>query len=346
MASLLELRKTSDAAISRLATERAAELALRAVAQAETSLPADSLVTVHVRMTALAALTCIGQTPELMASPDAPQRMVALMTAAWEDDARMLALSRCNLEALGKRWRAGTLAAPSETDILYFSRIPGTDAHGVGARMSAFAACDAMISWPMAAQDAAALRDARDAISALLDADASGKLFPPLPPGGVRGKNTENPVVAVLSLAGVLLIRLQMPLYNRTVPQCARLRRVLGLSRAQNDALAALRERMLTEAYGEGLAGIARSLQANYAGMREMGDTRAASAAAAVAKYGLQRCSLPACAAQEPAARSYKKYSRCGQAYYCCAAHQQEDWRRHKHEDGCKKPEADAAPSA
>ena len=343
MAAIFELLAASCAAAGRVAIERATELALRALALAEATLPADSLVTVHVRKTTTYTMACAGQTAELMTAPDVVDRTAALFKAAWENDARMVSLSRRNLEALGSRWRAGTLAVPSEAEMLYFSHIPGTDARGVGARMCAFVAGEVLF-WPNAAFEAAVLRDAHDAITALLDADARGELFLPLPPGGRRSENSEDPVAAVQGLAVVLLARPDASSFNRTAQQRARLLRDLDLSRGQTDALAAIGVRVAPEHHGPAFAGsAAASSQANGARMRAVGGAAAASAAAAAAKYGLQRCALPACAAQEPAARTYKRCSRCGQAYYCCVAHQQADWKRHKHEDGCKKPAADAA---
>lgn len=340
MKSLLELRAAADAAAGRLAPERAVELVLRAVARAEATLPADSLVTVHVRINALATLACACHSAELMTAPDAPQRLAARFQAAWDDDARLVAMSRRSLEALGNRWRAGTLAAPSEAEVIYFSRIPGTDAHGAGARLCVFTASDAISCWRLAALDASALRDAHDTLSAVLEADARGVLFPPLPPGGMRSRSAEDPSGPLMALTRVLFET--TPLINRTVQQRATIRRDLGLSHAQMNALIAMCQRAQHEAYGEAFSDDAAMRQASAAMMREAGGVAAGKAAAAVAKYGLQRCSLPACAAQEPAARTYKRCSRCSQAYYCCAAHQQDDWRRHKREDGCKKP-ADAA---
>jgi hypothetical protein len=58
-----------------------------------------------------------------------------------------------------------------------------------------------------------------------------------------------------------------------------------------------------------------------------------------VARHGLRACALPGCGAVEPHAKAFKVCSRCRRPAYCCAAHQQQDWRRHKREgDGCKAP--------
>jgi hypothetical protein len=58
-------------------------------------------------------------------------------------------------------------------------------------------------------------------------------------------------------------------------------------------------------------------------------------AAADVARHGLRACALPGCGATEPQPKAFKLCSRCRRACYCSAAHQQQDWRRHKREDAC-----------
>jgi hypothetical protein len=58
-------------------------------------------------------------------------------------------------------------------------------------------------------------------------------------------------------------------------------------------------------------------------------------AAADVARHGLRQCALPGCGATEAQPKAFKVCSRCRKAAYCSAAHQQEDWRRHKRADAC-----------
>jgi hypothetical protein len=58
-------------------------------------------------------------------------------------------------------------------------------------------------------------------------------------------------------------------------------------------------------------------------------------ATADVARHGLRLCALPGCGATELQPKAFKVCSRCRGAAYCSAAHQQQDWRRHKREDGC-----------
>jgi hypothetical protein len=69
------------------------------------------------------------------------------------------------------------------------------------------------------------------------------------------------------------------------------------------------------------------------------GNKQAREAAAAdVARHGLRACALPGCGAVEPHPKAFKLCGRCRGAVYCSAAHQREDWRRHKRDDGCKAP--------
>jgi hypothetical protein len=58
---------------------------------------------------------------------------------------------------------------------------------------------------------------------------------------------------------------------------------------------------------------------------------------------GLRRCALPSCAVEEPHVSAFKRCSRCNTAKYCCAAHQRDDWPRHKHADCTPKAPADEA---
>jgi hypothetical protein len=57
----------------------------------------------------------------------------------------------------------------------------------------------------------------------------------------------------------------------------------------------------------------------------------------------LRRCALPECDATEPQPKAFKLCGRCRAAAYCSAAHQQADWRRHKHYDACAPPGNDSS---
>jgi hypothetical protein len=63
------------------------------------------------------------------------------------------------------------------------------------------------------------------------------------------------------------------------------------------------------------------------------GDVR--RAADDVARHGLRVCALPGCGATEPQPKTFKVCGRCRRVCYCSAAHQTQDWRRHKRADTC-----------
>ena len=337
---LRELLSAARAAGRRLACARSNELWQRTLAQAEATLSAQAVVTVHIRDLALKAMAVNAMQDIAMhmtTALDISERMMEITVAAWKQNPRLVAMSRRNLEVLVGKWRAGKLDALSVEERVYFMCSRDTPLRGAGARLCAASARDAVAFWPPDALDAAALRNVHDAICAVLEADAAGELFP----GDMLARQrqmsrdereeTGHPVM----MLGQELFE-GVPISGRTPQQMEQLVRDLGLSKAQLSALSALQLR--TEDETIDYQNMGAQMASMEAEMREVGHDAAARAAAAAAKYGLQRCALPACAAQEPAARTYKRCGRCGQAYYCCVEHQQADWRRHKHEDGCKKP--------
>jgi hypothetical protein len=103
------------------------------------------------------------------------------------------------------------------------------------------------------------------------------------------------------------------------------LRRVCGLSRAEEEAL---RRMVHWNRSLDGTPWLSR-LQAHVAEQQQ-------NAAADVARHGLRACALPECAHTEPHPKAFKLCGRCRGAAYCSVAHQQADWRRHKRADGCK----------
>jgi hypothetical protein len=324
---LLELRLASRLAANRLAPARAIELALRSVALAEETLPPDSLSTVHLRWDALLRLSQQRVTGEDMSAPDGVERMQALMKAAWLEDARLVALSRRNLAILHGRWRAGTLGTPRPDELAYCTCMAGADARRAGARVFVVCAKDALVCWPPAALDEAALRQVDGAVCAMLEADARGELRDVRLPGtlvGSRPPHLEEASRAVWELCHVL-DRAALP----------RLLALGGFACEQLGALRALHERLQREeTLGSEVYEKARELTST------LGVVATANAAAALAQHGLRRCALPACGAQEPAPRTYKKCGRCGAVHYCCGDHQAADWKRHKREDGCRAPDA------
>ena len=327
---LHELLSAARTAGRRLASARSNELWQRTLAQAEATLSVESLVTAHIRDRAVNQTILNAIQADIVTAPGVERRTKELMTAAWQQqNTHLLAMSRRNLDVLLSKWRAGTLSALSVEERVFF--LCGTDIplSGIGARLCLTTVRDAVGFWPYAALDAAALRDINDAICALLEADAAGELFPG---NMLQPQNTDSGAVndgaagvAVLMLCRVLIDH--APIGTLTERQIVQLVRDLGLSSVQVNALSALQMRTESEMSAGRDEASQRAL--TDADIRELSNDVAARAAAAEAKYGLQRCTLPGCAAQEPAARTYKKCGRCGQAYYCCVEHQQADWKRH-----------------
>jgi hypothetical protein len=331
LAPVLELRRTSECAAVRLAHARSNELALRAVALAEETLPRDSLVTVHVRWEAVSRIELQSLPANILAVPDAGERMTAAVYGSWSDDARLVALSKQNLAALHLRWRAGALDAPNADEYAFFRFPPAVDARRAGARLCALTAWEAVDRWPLPALDDAALRDLRGVLCAVLEAEARGALCDALPPGGT---SLEDPSFVVWQLCRTLL-RAGTSLNLERVAQRAHRLQDLRLTHAQTAALRTLHQRMQ-----QGLHPNAEGFRLIHARATEACANRAALAAAELERHGLRSCALPACGAEEPAPRTFKKCGRCGAAHYCCPAHAAADWKRHKREDACKAPAA------
>ena len=161
----------------------------------------------------------------------------------------------------------------------------------------------------------------------------------------------------VRGVAGAL--RAVLTLYEHGVWQEGQRRRVRGL--ALTAASASLVQRLLRSAFGDGATsvGLLRAMRATCGltrqeeaalllrvlpGVTQIAgeDTSSAEletlerrAAEDVARHGLRQCALPGCGATEPQPKAFKVCGRCRRACYCSAAHQQQDWRRHKREDAC-----------
>ena len=324
---LIDLYTSSIAASNRNARPRALEFGLRAVALAETALPAGSLVTAELRAHVIVLLPVQAAAAEMVTTPDAMARMQLLYATAWRDDPRLVATSRQNLEALRRRWRAGTLAAPCAEEHAFLLSTLGADARLFGARLFLNTAQEVLQHWPPDKLDAAALAHLRDAIAAVLEADARGELIPAVRPEGLDDDPAQDVLCFIRELLGGNCMN------QRTPQQRIKLARDL-LTPTQAHALQAMTRRLLPL-----ISCDERARERARAEMVAMSSAVAAATATDVARHGLQRCALPSCAAQEPAPRTYKRCSRCAAAFYCCVAHQRQDGKRHKREDGCKKPE-------
>lgn len=331
LAPLLEQRTAANTASSRLLHARATELAQRSVALAEATLPADSLVVVHVRSLHLTEIMVASAfTLEQVSADGWTERVLEQHDAAWRDNPRVVSLSRSGLETMGRRWRSGTLNTLSAEERLYFGATPSLRARGAAERLWTYLAAKAVCAWPPAALDAAALRDVKDAVCALLEADARGEL-----PTGAdlpRPGESDDPVSAVFTLCEGLLGGARRSL--RTKEEQAQLLRDSGLTKAQAQALEGVRTRLQASILAHN--DMHATLAATQVAMDGLRSRAVATASARLAKHGLQRCTLPSCAVQEPSPRTYKRFGRCHAVYYCCADHSKADWKRHKHEDGCK----------
>jgi hypothetical protein len=185
--------------------------------------------------------------------------------------------------------------------------------------------------WPPLSEppaEEARLRGVHGALMAVLQRLPQFRLGPqPQQPPSAEGQLILDPTSAQ-SLNDLLFrVASERPEVDKTLR--GRLREVCGLSQADVESLQMIgiylvARESLREASGRG---------SELSGMYE--DTRD-RAAADLARYGLRRCALPSCDAQEPHPKFFKLCGRCRGVVYCCPEHSKEDWKRHKREDGCK----------
>jgi hypothetical protein len=301
VAPLLRLTREIHEAHNVARFARALELSERALADAEATLPHDSLVVAYLLGTVICSRTAFTQ--NVAAAAQTPGYTDAL-TAAWARDEQALALAQRCLALLHARWRAGAvffLVTLEETAFLKKKKkgppFPGVDVYVACAR-------DAALYWPALhapAEEEARVRGVHGALCAALEARACGRHL-----------------TAVDALEKLLTFRLLEP-PRGLLPQ---LRSVCGLTPADEIAL----QRLLQESKIMLYAVV--SAADMLASIQERG-------AVDVAHHGLRRCALPSCDAQEPHPKLFKLCGRCRGAAYCCAAHAAEDWKRHKREDGC-----------
>jgi hypothetical protein len=266
------------------------------------------------------------------------QRAQAACVAAWRAEPRAVALSQRALALLLARCAAGTLFAPLTAVELAATNTGGDADEENGeaprARQNRHplppqrAAClfsvaqDAVASWPPLRDPAAEEARLRGVAGA---ARAALELYNHY--GGAtryRQRARGLPLAAhdAVFVFGVLARALdESGAFDGLVHK---LRAINALTRAEENAL---RRRVLPAVLQLANAGQA-SLMSNHAE-----DER--RAAEDVARHGLRACARPGCAATEPQPKAFKVCARCRRACYCSAAHQQQDWRRHKREDAC-----------
>jgi hypothetical protein len=316
VAPLLQLKHAAVRVSNLGRLARAVELYERVVAEAEATLPRNSLVTA----------SCLGDAKSARfecASAALRDGNNALKSgdfeATWSRDEHILLLSQRCMSLCHDRFRAGTLFTLTPEELAFFAGawIPAALQGAV-----AFWTCahDAASFWPPThtrAEEETRLHAIYDALRAALDVEPRGLLHG----GGAPAGAQLTPIVSA-AIARELLVRFVL---NDDVGGglLEQLRRVCGLTRVEEEAL----RRMVD--WNCGPQAWSPHLQATLAGQQQR-------AAADVARHGLRACALPECAQTEPHPKAFKVCGRCRAGLYCSAAHQAEDWRRHKRADGCK----------
>jgi hypothetical protein len=233
------------------------------------------------------------------------------------------ALSLRSLDIFDARWRAGTLLAPSAEETAYFQLID-RDPLTRPAELYITCAQQALATWlpcALPAEDAPRLRAVYGALRAALALDGAQLAW--LEPERVVVRHSVADLArAALDAAGAHCVgALARQLH-------AQLHAADALSQAEQGAL-----RALTRSFD---AAVAAGDAASYADARgAVQEERRRCAAADAARHGLRACAAPKCGKKEAHAKEFKVCGRCRGVAYCCAAHQQADWRRHKREDGC-----------
>jgi hypothetical protein len=325
VARVLELARAAEHAQGRVRLLRAHELFARALAAADAVLPRDSLVaaTLLYSMINTHVIWRAGIGEERTAS-------VMRMAAAWRDDVgTLLPWAQRGMNVLHARWRAGTLFTLTPEERAYCAGMGVPPLRAAGGEAYIAFAHEALTVWPpalrSAAEQEARLRGVHGALRAALELHARGYLRPGALQDAMHLQDEFPRAVAeMVSFALSDLRRVQQ------------LRAVCGLTRAEEAALRALGPPLLSPSAILGRLQRAAAVDDSARKLRD-------GAAADVARHGLRACALPDCAAAEPHPKAFKLCARCRTAAYCCAAHQQQDWRCHKRDDGCRTADATAS---
>jgi hypothetical protein len=321
VAPLLQLKRAAGHAFNLGRLARAVELYERAVAAAEATLPRDSLITAgciadakSMRIEQATAAVQGGNTP----------LACGVLAAAWSCDKQILVLSQHCLSLCTHRFRAGTLFTPTPEEVAYFAE-DWVTAPLHGAATFWLCAHDAAVRWPPAhtrAESETRLHAIYSALRTALDVVTHGLLHGGATPTGAQMSTAAGTGAAALTRDNLLMRVLSDSGAGGLLEQ---LRRVCGLTRAEEQALRRMvdwNQLLVAHPWSSCLQAIDAEKQQN--------------AAADVARHGLRACALPECAQTEPHPKAFKLCGRCRAVVYCCAVHQQQDWRRHKREDGCK----------
>jgi hypothetical protein len=236
-----------------------------------------------------------------------------------------LSLSQRCLALFHARWRAGSLLAPTPQEVAFFG------GGAVQAQLNTiffYISCANLAvagGWPRnlrsRAEEAAHVHGIYGALRMALEADAQGiKLADASPNGDDVGA----------------AVRIFFSLLHQTLNEdnmLRQLRATCGLTRDDEAALWQLVQRAGAHTPAE--QSVKNVEEMTRISIRALAADRE-RASADVARHGLRACALPECGQAEPHPKAFKLCGRCRGVVYCSAAHQQEDWRRHKRDDGCK----------
>jgi hypothetical protein len=351
VATLLQLFDAAMHAYKRGRKARSLELCERALAAAAASrLPLDSLIFAcfldH-------AVTCRSTMVADATAPHGTPRHALLVADAWRSDEELVSLARRALMLCDARFRAGTLFTPTREEHAFFDAddlsIPAA-LFGVGSYL--YRAAQVLCKWPppnTRDEDDARLRAVHGALQAALEAERRGFMNlrnVPLVCAVLQqqqgrahhGRQMCDVAAGVGQLCHFARILLTNALGVSSGSVWQRLRATCAIAAAEEAALRQLAERNLVQ-----MQVAAGHFADTDQRLRNGGVERQQRAAADVTRHGLRACALPECDATEPEPKAFKVCARCRAVVYCCQAHQQQDWRRHKREDDCKAKAAAAA---
>jgi hypothetical protein len=292
---------------------RAVELFERALAAAEAALPADSLFIASLLNEQIVERLLLSHQRALIGGPPTVDDMMA----AWRAETQVVSLSQRMLSSLHARWRAGSLLTRTPHEVFFCGDLREIQAN-IGAQLYMSAAADAVTWWPpvrTAEEDSVRLHAVRGALVCALDTFFQGVTHATRP---LRCE-LNLPFTAWVSLSNLL----QRALCSTAAGGFRERLQSVGLSCAHVAALEHV------------VPGVLQGLEQCKRAEADTSGARRERAAADVARHGLRACALPECAQTEPHPKAFKLCSRCRGAAYCCAAHQAEDWRRHRRTDGC-----------
>jgi hypothetical protein len=316
-------------------TSRAIELYESTLAAAEKALlPRDSLIVADV----------LGNIVTQLLTRVSYER--ATDDATWLGDGeRLFTLASKTLALCEARFRAGTLFTPTADEHTFFDAVGLTKqpARFRGARAYAICAAQVLPNWPTPDTDQESeemLRVVGCALRAMLEMKRRGLLdWRELDAGQLQQLRTsqasrQQDAAFAIFLRPYVHKLLQYAMNTRDGGAWEGLRTTCAFTALEETAL-----RQLASSSGSDPHCVLGQQM-----IHTVVAARHRRAAEDIARHGLRACTLPECQQTEPYPKTFKVCSRCRAACYCSAAHQQQDWRRHKREDGCSAAAAAAGP--